>query len=1138
MNENLVERFRAQGCNSNVGRQVVQFFAMPQQLDTGIREYFADAAKTVSKSAWTSRPEVPTSAEVLDEEGGNSSSTSDIIEIVPNKRCGAWESKEAYLGAHYELLREDAVKPLRDAVGVVRAMPFADENALNGAVGIYDKAHVCAFTASTRGLAIRIAFSLQRTGKKILWEQSKRLISGSLVVLTPAQDMFKSKAIVATVAARPLDGLNMNPPEIDLFVARAEEMELDPAMEFVMVEERTDFYGADRHTLLALQKMTGESFPLSDHLVQAESHIPPPGYTQKAPKLDITSVLRNNKHEIYEAVDVINAWPAQPPSDLDASQLAALQRILAKRLAIVQGPPGTGKTHVSVEAIKVMLANRKADDPPIIIACQTNHAVDQILRHIAQFEPEFIRLGGRSKDRDVIKKRTLHAVKQEMEATPPAGCLKPNARKKMRDLEKDMALIMTPLKPAKAPLDFRMLESFGLLTKGQADSLEKGASKWVQAELSNPNSALLSPFIVWMGKNLSSVPVKQQPEEFGFEYEEADLAFEQLKEIEAENQAKDDEDFETLRGETYPLADNFTYKKPPGMTEAKVHEIAVVALKQQDMWKIAEPHRGVVSRYLQSEMKRKVLASFREKAQEYNKQATNRRIGLWEEYEVILKKQKIIGMTTTGASKYRGLLSALQPKIVLIEEAAETLEAPVTVACLPSLQHLILVGDHKQLRPHCHVKTHEDKPYYLNVSLFERLVNNRLEYDTLSKQRRMIPEIRRILHPIYGKLITDHDSVRDPAKRPNVPGVGGLNSFFFSHQWLEQRDDNMSAYNQQEAEMIVGFVEYLHYNGVPTEDITVLTFYNGQRKRILSMLRQSTTLQNAGRFNVVTVDSYQGEENRIVILSLVRSNEKHQIGFLDVSNRVCVALSRAQCGFYMFGNGELLYNQNKIWTKVIEIMAGMHLKKEKPDFEPSRLDEELRVRCSNHNETTRIRNPDDWQKIVGGCHLKCKAELPCGYPCQLTCHPFEHGAIRCQQPCPKVLPCGHGQCGNKCGEMCECKQCKDLTEQASKKRPRSSPACGSENSAGFAGGRGNTKSWQDFSNEEPVKYNKAAALSNDVREAPQTGKQTENENVMNGLLLDLEDDTSEDVADKLADMNMGSGADDKAWSEASESLLD
>ncbi|KAI7052693.1 hypothetical protein KC352_g45479, partial [Hortaea werneckii] len=230
-----------------------------------------------------------------------------------------------------------------------------------------------------------------------------------------------------------------------------------------------------------------------------------------------------------------------------------------------------------------------------------------------------------------------------------------------------------------------------------------------------------------MGKALSAVPVKQQPEDFGFDYEEADLAFEQLKEIEAENQAKDDEDFETLRGGTHPLADNFTHKKPPGMTEAKIYEIAIAALKQQNMWMIPEANRGAVYRYLQSEMKKKLVASFREKASEYNKQAADRRIGLWEEYEVILKKQKIIGMTTAGASKYRGLLSALQPKIVLIEEAAETLEAPVTVACMPSLQHLILVGDHEQLRPHCHVKAHEDKPYYLNVSLFERLVNNKLE---------------------------------------------------------------------------------------------------------------------------------------------------------------------------------------------------------------------------------------------------------------------------------------------------------------------------------------------------------------------------------------------------------------------------
>lgn len=110
-------------------------------------------------------------------------------------------------------------------------------------------------TCATRGVAVRITFSLGRVGKKIRWEQSKRLISGGLVVLTPAKDMFQKHAIVATVAARPLDLLDQNPPEIDLYIARPEEMEVDPAVEWVMVEDRSSFYEADKHTLKALQRM-------------------------------------------------------------------------------------------------------------------------------------------------------------------------------------------------------------------------------------------------------------------------------------------------------------------------------------------------------------------------------------------------------------------------------------------------------------------------------------------------------------------------------------------------------------------------------------------------------------------------------------------------------------------------------------------------------------------------------------------------------------------------------------------------------------------------------------------------------------------------------------------------------------------
>lgn len=79
------------------------------------------------------------------------------------------------------------------------------------------------------------------------------------MVLTPASDMFKTTAIVATVAARPLSALQQNPPEIDLFIARPSELELDPAQEFVMVEDRNGLYEANRHTLSALQKLMRET---------------------------------------------------------------------------------------------------------------------------------------------------------------------------------------------------------------------------------------------------------------------------------------------------------------------------------------------------------------------------------------------------------------------------------------------------------------------------------------------------------------------------------------------------------------------------------------------------------------------------------------------------------------------------------------------------------------------------------------------------------------------------------------------------------------------------------------------------------------------------------------------------------------
>jgi hypothetical protein len=123
----------------------------------------------------------------------------------------------------------------------------------------------------------------------------------------------------------------------------------------------------------------------------------------------------------------------------------------------------------------------------------------------------------------------------------------------------------------------------------------------------------------------------------------------------------------------------------------------------------------------------------------------------------ILSGARVIGMTTTAVAKYQPLLQLVAPEIVVVEEAAEVLEAHIVTALTGSTKQLILIGDHQQLRPGTAVyrlATH----YNLDVSLFERLVKNRVEHVTLQRQRRMRPAISKMISPIYPELC-DHPDV-------------------------------------------------------------------------------------------------------------------------------------------------------------------------------------------------------------------------------------------------------------------------------------------------------------------------------------------------------------------------------------------
>ena len=147
---------------------------------------------------------------------------------------------------------------------------------------------------------------------------------------------------------------------------------------------------------------------------------------------------------------------------------------------------------------------------------------------------------------------------------------------------------------------------------------------------------------------------------------------------------------------------------------------------------------------------------------------------------MVLQKARVIGCTTTGAAIHKELLDDVAPGVVLIEEAGEILEAHCITSVATRTKHMILIGDHKQLRPKLEsyeLSVESGKGHDFNRSLFERLATSDFPYVTLGVQHRMRPEISLLIKPTYPAL-QDHPSVLDKDK------VRGLkdNVVFITHK--------------------------------------------------------------------------------------------------------------------------------------------------------------------------------------------------------------------------------------------------------------------------------------------------------------------------------------------------------------------
>lgn len=434
----------------------------------------------------------------------------------------------------------------------------------------------------------------------------------------------------------------------------------------------------------------------------------------------------------------------------------------------------------------------------------------------------------------------------------------------------------------------------------------------------------------------------------------------------------------------------------------------------------------------------------------------------------LLKGADVVLMTISRLAFDSEMLREMKPKVIICEEAAEVMEPRMMAAFIPGVEHLIQIGDHQQLRPlvqdtlQFSMETNVGKHYQLDRSLFERRVTGEpgmkpLPVVQLNEQQRMPPEISALIRNNVYKDLQDGSSVM------NRPMVAGLRErlFWWDHDYEEGMGLNaaqaMSYTNSKEVQMATALVRHLVRQGVyEGKDIAILTPYAGQLLKLQEALDEhfevvlserdeerlgaqgfdktnkvgdsraktqtllpSGKMQMADGIRLATVDGFQGEQAKVIIISLVRSNNKSKVGFLKLKNRINVLLSRVQHGMYLIGNAAT-FPAVDMWKDVYRQISA------RKAAGPS-----LPLCCPRHPKTSiHCTSPEDFVSFSpeGGCTRNCIDRLPvCGHPCPNKCHSeMLHKAVICPKPCPRIRKTCKHACPKICGK--ECGKCLVIVE--------------------------------------------------------------------------------------------------------------
>ena len=595
-------------------------------------------------------------------------------------------------------------------------------------------------------------------------------------------------------------------------------LEINPQREFTMVES-TSYFEAYRHILNRLQHIEEDTPSFKSYIVDCRSleSIPSPSYLMVKEWDHEDSCFDFSALGCSHSVKILDShtWPHHEEVSLDKSQLAAVQMALTQEISVIQGPPGTGKTYIGLKIVEILLQNKAKWDPflqsPILVVCYTNHALDQFLEGILNFSKDgdavsMVRVGGRCRSEAIqpyslqvlVRQHKLdkcHESKYEQKQLSQA---KYTMDSKHKDINHDLQKVSKNTDEKKQPTILDLHDLRPVILYKHIQQLKRFARQHDFAKSDNE----IETWLFTKTHTEDMTHTKQKSTIASMEVETAstcnnldDMFIEMDTEAaQLENDRIIDGEqieLEPLSNETLSQKSTTDLHKPPdcytqqmkeGMKNKPMSERAaqsiqdITQLKSTQKWSL---YLYWVSQYLQ-ECKQKVarhVETYAAACEEYQQARTKL------DYAV-MRKTHVVGMTTTGASKYHNILQKLRPKIIIFEEAAEVFESHIVTTLTASTQQIIMIGDHQQLRPKPN-DYHLATDCNLEVSLFERLIKNKLPFATLEVQHRMRPEIAKLISPhIYPDLI----NAPNVEEYKDMEGVKH-NVFFINHNVAE---DDMS----------------------------------------------------------------------------------------------------------------------------------------------------------------------------------------------------------------------------------------------------------------------------------------------------------------------------------------------------------